>query len=169
MNNLSNHYRFIIVGGGSGGISAAARLKKKFGANSFSANSIALIEPSENHYYQPLWTLVGGGVVKKEITQKPMKCLIPNGVTWIKDSVIELIDLLVPREPVAPGTGVAGVYGRRDAGGLGCHNGGQKDAPGMSGRVKGINRIRPLRSSRGLADTKPGTIQGRTQGLVCQR
>jgi sulfide:quinone oxidoreductase len=48
---------------------------------------VAILEPSEKHYYQPLWTLVGGGVFDKEITERPEKDYIPDGATWIKDAV----------------------------------------------------------------------------------
>lgn len=82
---MSKSFRFIIVGGGSGGISSAVRLKKQF-----PNDSIAIIEPATFHYYQPLWTLVGGGVVAKEASQKPMADVIPSGVQWIKDRVTEL-------------------------------------------------------------------------------
>ncbi len=83
------HYRIIIVGGGTGGISVAARLVR-----ALKQPDIAIIEPSEAHYYQPLWTLVGGGVFKKEITQRQEKKLIPHGVTWFQERVTELC----PRE-----------------------------------------------------------------------
>lgn len=78
----NTQYKVLILGAGSGGISIAARLKKKIGAQ-----NIAVVEPAEFHYYQPLWTLVGAGLVRKEKTQKPMGAMIPKGVTWIRDSV----------------------------------------------------------------------------------
>lgn len=31
---------------------------------------IAIIDPAEKHYFQPLWTLVGGGVVDKKVTER---------------------------------------------------------------------------------------------------
>lgn len=82
---MAKHSRFLIVGGGTGGIMAAARLKRLF-----SPNSITIIEPSDTHYYQPLWTLVGGGVTNKESSRKPMSDVIPSGVEWIKNHVTEL-------------------------------------------------------------------------------
>ncbi len=82
---MAKHSRFLIIGGGTGGIMAAAQLKQKF-----TPDSITIVEPAEFHYYQPLWTLVGGGVVNKEASRKPMASVIPSGVQWIKDRVSEL-------------------------------------------------------------------------------
>jgi hypothetical protein len=40
----------------------------------------------QHHYYQPLWTLVGGGVRKFEESRRSMKSLIPSGVEWIPEN-----------------------------------------------------------------------------------
>ena len=80
MNN-DKHYEIVIVGGGAAGISTAARLSKEL-----PSGSIAIIEPSTEHYYQPIWTLVGGGVFPKEVSEKDTATLIPEGCDWIKDS-----------------------------------------------------------------------------------
>ncbi len=77
-----HHHEILIVGGGAAGISVAARL-----AASTPRPEIAVIDPSEKHYYQPMWTLVGGGVRPKEITQRDQATVIPNGVTWVRDAV----------------------------------------------------------------------------------
>lgn len=72
-------YEVLIVGGGAGGIAAAASiLRRRPDAD------IAIIEPRQEHYYQPGWTLVGGGVFKREETERKMAGLIPKGVKWIK-------------------------------------------------------------------------------------
>lgn len=76
------HYEIVIVGGGAAGISTAARLSKEL-----PAGSIAIIEPSTEHYYQPIWTLVGGGVMPKEVSERDTATLIPEGCDWIKDAV----------------------------------------------------------------------------------
>jgi len=78
------HHRIVIVGGGSAGITVAARL-----ATTLPQPDIAIIEPSATHYYQPLWTLVGGGVFSKAVTERDEATLIPQGVTWIQDAVSE--------------------------------------------------------------------------------
>ncbi len=81
----TQHYQIVIVGGGSAGISVAARLTR-----ALKRPDIAIIEPSEYHYYQPLWTLVGGGVFPKERSRRAEKDYIPRGATWIKERVVEL-------------------------------------------------------------------------------
>ena len=74
--------KIVIIGGGTAGITVAAQLIRKS-----KALKIVLIEPSEYHYYQPLYTLVGAGADRKEKTQRPMADLIPKGVKWIRDWV----------------------------------------------------------------------------------
>jgi len=72
----------LIIGGGTGGISSAAKLRRER-----PDWSISIVEPSENHYYQPLWTLVGAGLAEKESTRRDTSSLIPEGVKWIKSKV----------------------------------------------------------------------------------
>ncbi len=69
----------VIIGGGSAGIATAASLLKRR-----PAVDIAIIEPSHTHYYQPGWTMVGGGIFDVKFTERRMKDLIPNKVTWIE-------------------------------------------------------------------------------------
>ncbi len=69
----------LIIGAGAAGISAASSLlKRRPGLD------IAIIDPRSEHYYQPGWTLVGGGVFKREDTVRAMDGLIPKGVKWIR-------------------------------------------------------------------------------------
>lgn len=81
---MDKNYRIAIIGGGTAGISTAARLLKDLRSL---AGDIVIIDPAEKHYYQPLWTLVGGGEAKKEETERSMKELIPEGADWIKAAV----------------------------------------------------------------------------------
>ncbi len=73
-------HQIVIVGGGAAGITVAAQLLAKN-----SNLDIAIIEPSDKHYYQPAWTLVGGGAYEAEATVKNEREVIPESVTWIKD------------------------------------------------------------------------------------
>jgi sulfide:quinone oxidoreductase len=74
------HHPVLIVGGGTGGITVAARLRR-----ARRGLGIAVLEPSASHDYQPLWTLVGAGIVPKEASRREESGLIPSGVTWIRD------------------------------------------------------------------------------------
>ena len=69
----------IVIGGGAAGLATASSiLKRKSNAD------IAVIEPRDQHYYQPGWTLVGGGVFKREQTERQMRSVMPKGVKWIR-------------------------------------------------------------------------------------
>ncbi|MFN3258855.1 MAG: FAD-dependent oxidoreductase [Ilumatobacter sp.] len=78
----NTHHRIVIVGGGTAGIAVAARLRINGEAD------IAIIDPSTKHYYQPLWTLVGGGRAKAASTAREQSALIPKGVSWIQDGAV---------------------------------------------------------------------------------
>ncbi len=75
------HFQILIIGGGNAGISTAAQLLRK------NKNlQIAIIEPSEKHYYQPAWTLVGAGTFNIKKTIRDEASVIPKNVTWIKEA-----------------------------------------------------------------------------------
>jgi sulfide:quinone oxidoreductase len=79
-------FTIVIVGGGCAGITVAAELRRHD-----STLDIAIIEPSDLHWYQPAFTLVGAGVYSRAATERKEKDLIPNGVTWIKDAAAEFV------------------------------------------------------------------------------
>lgn len=79
---MSEHHKIVIVGGGTAGISVAARLSR-----ALNEPDVAIVEPSESHYYQPLWTLVGGGASDVKKSVRAEAGLIPDGVEWIKAAV----------------------------------------------------------------------------------
>jgi sulfide:quinone oxidoreductase len=72
----------VIVGGGSAGIATASSLLRRR-----PSLKIAVIEPRERHYYQPGWTLVGGGVFDRAKTERTMASVMPRGVRWIRGAV----------------------------------------------------------------------------------
>ncbi|MHB1509426.1 MAG: NAD(P)/FAD-dependent oxidoreductase [Acidimicrobiales bacterium] len=77
-------HRIVIVGGGTAGITVAARLRRA------GEEDVALIEPAALHYYQPLWTLVGAGIVPLETTRRLEATVVPKGVRWLQDAAVEL-------------------------------------------------------------------------------
>ncbi|MFM8222565.1 MAG: FAD/NAD(P)-binding oxidoreductase, partial [Planctomycetaceae bacterium] len=84
--STTEHHEVVIVGGGTAGITVAARLAGGWWGR---RRDVAVIEPSDKHYYQPLWTLVGAGLARKEVTERPERSVIPRGVTWLRDAVSE--------------------------------------------------------------------------------
>ncbi|MBD3749444.1 MAG: NAD(P)/FAD-dependent oxidoreductase [Sphingobacteriales bacterium] len=81
---MQTHFQILIVGGGNAGISVAAQLLR-----ASSDLKIGIIDPSEKHYYQPAWTLVGGGVYDVNKTMRNEADVIPKKTTWIKDAASE--------------------------------------------------------------------------------
>lgn len=76
------HYQVVIVGAGSAGLTVASQLM-----NTPNPPQVAIIDPAEKHYYQPLWTLVGAGIFPKEESERDQADFIPYGATWIKEYV----------------------------------------------------------------------------------
>lgn len=79
---MSIHHHVVIVGGGTAGITVAAQL-----LNADPALDVAIIDAAKKHYYQPLWTLVGGGACKLEESSRDEADVIPYGAKWIQDFV----------------------------------------------------------------------------------
>src|SRR5260370_22480902 len=73
------NHAVVMVGGGCSGITCAAE-QKRHAADL----DIAIVEPSELHWYQPGWTMVGAGVFGRKQTERREEKLIPKGVTWIR-------------------------------------------------------------------------------------
>ncbi len=78
------HHRVVIVGGGAAGVTVAARLARA------APDDVALIEPSDRHYYQPLWTLVGGGVVPATASVRAEARVMPRRTRWVRDRAVEI-------------------------------------------------------------------------------
>lgn len=75
------HARVLVLGGGSAGLTLVARLRR-----ARPNLELTVLEPSSAHYYQPLWTLVGGGVLRKEATRREQRAVMPAGVAWLQDA-----------------------------------------------------------------------------------
>jgi sulfide:quinone oxidoreductase len=77
---MPDHHEILIIGGGTGGLTVAAQLRARP-----EPPDVTILEPSDKHYYQPLWTLVGGGMFPREETERDEADFIPPGATWIRD------------------------------------------------------------------------------------
>ncbi|EHR51195.1 NAD(FAD)-dependent dehydrogenase [Saccharomonospora marina XMU15] len=70
----------VIVGGGTAGITVAARLRRA------GMKNITVLDPATTHYYQPLWTLVGGGQADVRGTGRSESSVVPRGVKWVREA-----------------------------------------------------------------------------------
>ncbi|MBU6960240.1 NAD(P)/FAD-dependent oxidoreductase [Pseudomonas sp. CVAP len=72
----------VVIGGGTAGIGFAASLLKRD-----PHLNITVIEPSAQHYYQPAWTLVGGGAHELKNTVRPTSAVMPRQAQWLQAAV----------------------------------------------------------------------------------
>src|SRR5689334_3177118 len=84
MRKATRNRRVVIIGAGTAGLSTAARLKR------LGIDDIAILDPATTHDYQPLWTLVGGGLAPVERSRRPMSELIPRGVDWVREAAVDI-------------------------------------------------------------------------------
>lgn len=75
--------KIVIIGGGAAGISMAARLHRWL-----DNPDITLIDPSDRQFYQPGFTLIASGVYQADDVWKKQEDCIPDGIKWVKDSVV---------------------------------------------------------------------------------
>ena len=79
---VDGRFQVVIVGAGAAGISVASSLLARA-----PGLEVAIIDPADIHYYQPGWTLVGGGVFQADQTVRTLSSVLPAGVHWIKAAV----------------------------------------------------------------------------------
>lgn len=79
---IDARFDVVVVGAGSAGIAVSSSLLARA-----PDLSIAIIDPADIHYYQPGWTLVGGGVFQADETVRTLSSVLPKEVHWIKAAV----------------------------------------------------------------------------------
>ena len=82
---MEKHFEILILGGGTAGLTVGSQLAARIGGR-----RLAIVEPLATHYYQPLWTLVGGGIFPREDSAREEGDLIPDEVTWIRDAATSI-------------------------------------------------------------------------------
>ncbi|XP_022125197.2 sulfide:quinone oxidoreductase, mitochondrial [Pieris rapae] len=81
VHNAKHSCKVLVIGGGSGGCTIAAKFARRL-----KKGSVIVLEPSPDHYYQPLFTLVGAGVTSVAATRRSAKSVLPSNATWVKDT-----------------------------------------------------------------------------------
>ena len=79
---MVQRHRVVIVGGGAAGITVAASLARHGHEQNL---DIVIVEPSDTHYYQPAFTLVGAGAYRLANTRRREAKLIPDDASWVKE------------------------------------------------------------------------------------
>lgn len=74
----------LVVGAGAGGCAMSAKFARRFGKG-----HVIVLEPSDVHYYQPLFTLAGGGIKTLEQSRKSMGDVLPRKAKWLKASAAQ--------------------------------------------------------------------------------
>lgn len=80
--SAASHHQVVIIGGGTAGTTVAASLLRQR-----PSLKVAVIEPSDRHYYQPALTLVGGGAYDMADTFRPQQDTLPSAASWVQAAV----------------------------------------------------------------------------------
>jgi sulfide:quinone oxidoreductase len=75
------HHRVVVIGGGNAGLSVAGRLRRA------GVSDVVVIEPNDQHVFQPLQSHIAGGVARLRDAVRPQADVTPRGVEWVRDRV----------------------------------------------------------------------------------
>jgi sulfide:quinone oxidoreductase len=78
------HHDVLVVGGGNGGISLAARLLRD------GVRDVAVVADQPVHVYRPLLNYVGGGEAPMAALERSMRQVLPSDCTWVQDAVTQV-------------------------------------------------------------------------------
>ncbi|PAV62564.1 hypothetical protein WR25_00179 isoform J [Diploscapter pachys] len=78
----SSHFRVLVVGGGAAGCGAHQKFARILGEN-----QVGIVEPNKIHYYQPGFSLIGGGLMKMDECIRDESTFIHPKAKWIQDRV----------------------------------------------------------------------------------
>ena len=75
----------MILGAGAAGLSLASRLSRRL-----EGAAITIVDPRQNHYYQPGFTLVAAGLKPAEYAVSSTAHWVPRGVDWIAEAAASI-------------------------------------------------------------------------------
>jgi NADPH-dependent 2,4-dienoyl-CoA reductase/sulfur reductase-like enzyme len=76
--------KVLIIGGGTAGVGVAGML----GNEGF--KHVTVVEPRAVHYYQPLWTLVAGGLQAIGNSERLMQDCLTKNTTWLQKAAVSM-------------------------------------------------------------------------------
>ncbi|KAK2051192.1 Sulfide:quinone oxidoreductase/flavo-binding protein [Colletotrichum caudatum] len=82
--SVARNHKVVVIGGGTAGLAISHQLLR---TGRFSQDSIAIVDPSTWHHYQPGWTLVGGGLKSKQELRRPLDSLIDPKFKFYQQAV----------------------------------------------------------------------------------
>jgi len=74
----------VIIGGGNAGLSVAGRLRRE------GIDDIVVVEPREQHLYQPLFSHIAGGTARASLATRPQAAVTPRGIRWVQDRATDI-------------------------------------------------------------------------------
>lgn len=80
-----SQFQTLVLGYGTGGSAVSERMARYHDTR----NVTGLVDPQDYHYYQPLWTLVGGGAAPFEKSQKMITDIISKEIYWYQNMVVK--------------------------------------------------------------------------------
>jgi sulfide:quinone oxidoreductase len=81
---VAAQHEVVIIGGGNAGVSLAARLER------YGVKDVAVIEPRDHHFFQPLFSHIAGGRAQAKEAVRSQESVMPNGVTWIREAAADV-------------------------------------------------------------------------------
>lgn len=82
------HTPICVIGGGSASLNFTAQLSRR---SSVLKHSIRVFEPSKIHYYQPAWTMVGGGISDVKDSYRPQSEVFGKHINFTQNAVQKVI------------------------------------------------------------------------------
>lgn len=80
----AQQHEVVIIGGGNAGLSLAARLRR------YGVKDVAVVEPKDHHFFQPLFSHIAGGRARPAEATRLQRSVMPRGVAWIQDRVVDV-------------------------------------------------------------------------------
>ncbi|MBC7723525.1 MAG: NAD(P)/FAD-dependent oxidoreductase [Burkholderiaceae bacterium] len=80
----ATHHRVVVIGGGNAGLSVSGRLRRA------GVHDIVVVEPRQDHFYQPMFSHVAGGTAPAGAAVRTQASVMPRGVEWIRDRVVDI-------------------------------------------------------------------------------